>query len=133
MIEKVETFKKRLEIALLARHMRPVDLAKKTGISESTISQYRSGYAEPKEERLALIANALRVNPTWLMGLNVPSDISNVDSFDYNIKLPDNTEATLEAKVLNGYINADDLTKNMIERLLNIEKEVNDGNGSQTT
>lgn len=72
MIEIVEEFKTRLNKALSIREMKPVELAKKCGISESTISQYRSGYAKPKDQRLALIANALGVQPAWLMGMDVP-------------------------------------------------------------
>lgn len=72
MIEIKESFRQRLETALTIRNIKPVDLAKLTGISESTISQYRSGYAKPKEPRLVVIANALGVDPAWLMGLDVP-------------------------------------------------------------
>jgi len=72
MIEIVEEFRTRLNKALTIREMKPVDLAKKCGISESTISQYRSGYAKPKDQRLAMIANALGVQPAWLMGMDVP-------------------------------------------------------------
>lgn len=72
MVEIKEEFKKRLEKALELADMKPVDLARVTGISEATISQYRSGYSKPKDKRLVDIANALRVNPAWLMGVDVP-------------------------------------------------------------
>lgn len=72
MIELKETFSARLEKALELRQIKPVDLARSTGISESTISQYRSGYAKPKEKKLVLLANALQVDPSWLMGMDVP-------------------------------------------------------------
>lgn len=72
MIELKETFSARLEKALDIRQIKPVDLARATGISESTISQYRSGYAKPKEKKLVLLANALQVDPSWLMGMDVP-------------------------------------------------------------
>lgn len=75
MIKRVETFKNRFETALNLREMKPVDFALRTGISEATISQWRSGRTEPKSERLFMVANALRVDPTWLMGLDVPMDI----------------------------------------------------------
>lgn len=75
MIEKVSTFRKRFIEAMEIRGIKAADLSRKTGISESTISQYRSGYAEPKEKKLALIADVLSVNPTWLMGLNVSMEI----------------------------------------------------------
>jgi transcriptional regulator with XRE-family HTH domain len=85
MIEKVSNFKTRFNQALELRNMKPVELSEKTGISESTISQYRSGYAKPKEDKLAIISNALNVNPVWLLGLNVPietkpmPDTDNID------------------------------------------------------
>lgn len=72
MMELKESFATRFEKALSLKDIRPVDLAKKVGISEATISQYRSGYSKPKENRLVAIANALGIDPGWLMGLDVP-------------------------------------------------------------
>lgn len=63
-------FKDRFNEALNIKNISPAELSKKTGISESTISQYRSGYSKPKKERLEIIAKALSVNPVWLMGFN---------------------------------------------------------------
>lgn len=68
----VDDFKTRFNEALSIRGIKPVDLAKKCGLSESTVSQYRSGYAKPKDQRLTAIANALGVQPMWLMGMDVP-------------------------------------------------------------
>jgi len=72
MIEIKEEFKYRFEKALAAKQWKAVDIAHATGISEATISQYRSGYSKPKDKRLLLIADKLGVNPSWLMGLDVP-------------------------------------------------------------
>ena len=72
MTKIVEDFRIRLEKALAHADMKPIDLAEKTGISQSTISQYRSGYSKPKDKRLVKIAEVLDVNPAWLMGLDVP-------------------------------------------------------------
>lgn len=79
MVEKISPFKERLKEALEIKNIRPVDLCKLTKISQSTMSQYLSGYAEPKKERLSLIAKKLNVNPTWLMGLDEPMEISSQD------------------------------------------------------
>ena len=76
MFDKKQEFRQRLDMALSLREMRPKDLATRTGLSESTISQYRSGFTEPKTDRLALIARVLNVNPTWLMGLDVPVELN---------------------------------------------------------
>ena len=77
-MDRKEPFKARLQKALDAKEWKPVDLAKRTGISESTISQYRSGYAEPKKDRLQLFADVLEVNPAWLLGIDVPMSTSNI-------------------------------------------------------
>lgn len=80
MIKIEESFKDRFNRALLMSDMTAADLSRKTGISESTLSQYKSGYAKPKDERLVKIANALGVDPAWLMGLDVPMRPSDVHS-----------------------------------------------------
>ena len=67
-------FRNRLDIALNERNMKPSDLAKASGISEATISQYRSGYSKPKYDRLVSIAEVLNVDPVWLIGMDVPME-----------------------------------------------------------
>lgn len=71
MVDVKEEFKDRLKKAMDRSGMKAIDLVKRTGISEATISQYRSGYSKPKKDRLELLANVLNVNPAWLMGLDV--------------------------------------------------------------
>lgn len=51
MTKIIEDFRIRLEKALTEKNMKPIELAEKTGISQSTISQYRSGYSKPKDKR----------------------------------------------------------------------------------
>ena len=64
----MSTFGKRLDIALAMAKMRPIDLCKKTGISQSAISNYRNDFCKPKLDRVAIIADALNVSPSWLIG-----------------------------------------------------------------
>ena len=64
----------RLAQALAIRGMKQADLCSKTGIPKSAISQYISGAFEPKQDRLSLIAQALDVDPVWLMGYDVPME-----------------------------------------------------------
>ena len=84
-ITEKDEFRNRLEQALQIRMMKPSELCMKTGLSPATISQYRSGYSTPRSNKLQLIAKALRVDPVWLMGMDVPmekrfaSDISPED------------------------------------------------------
>lgn len=69
-MERNDSFKNRFNEALSKSAMKPADLSRLTHISEATISQYRSGYSEPKTDRLGILASALRVNPAWLMGID---------------------------------------------------------------
>ena len=46
------------------------DISEKTGIPKSAISQYVSGKRLPRIDKIALIANAYNLNPTWLLGYN---------------------------------------------------------------
>lgn len=74
MSEIVEKFANRLNRALTIRNMKPVELHEKTGISESLISKYLSNNAVARLDKLSIIANALNVNPVWLMGYDVPME-----------------------------------------------------------
>lgn len=64
----------RISKALSIRGMKQSDLCEKTNIPKSAISQYVSGSFEPKQDRLFLIAQALDVDPVWLMGFDVPME-----------------------------------------------------------
>ena len=64
----------RLARALAIRGMKQSELCEKTNIPKSAISQYLSGLFEPKQDRLYIIAQALDVDPVWLMGFDVPME-----------------------------------------------------------
>jgi transcriptional regulator with XRE-family HTH domain len=60
--------KERIKEALRYRRMRQIELCEKTGIPRGTMSQYCSGLYTPSHKKIGVIANALGVNPAWLMG-----------------------------------------------------------------
>lgn len=62
------TFSERLKKALSAAGMRPSQLAAVTGLSKARISQYMNGIYIPKSQAACLIARALNVSETWLIG-----------------------------------------------------------------
>lgn len=68
------SIKKRLREALDNRNMTQQELSDKTGIPKASISQYLSGYAKPKSDRIYMISSALNVNEAWLLGFDVPID-----------------------------------------------------------
>lgn len=64
----------RIKTAMSLRGLRAVDIVERTGIPKGSISQYMTGYVEPKTDRIYLIAKALSVDPVWLMGMDVPME-----------------------------------------------------------
>lgn len=64
----MEDIKDRLKKALEYRNMKPIELSEKTKIPKSAISQYMSGYAKPKQDRIDIISEALNISPAWLLG-----------------------------------------------------------------
>lgn len=61
-------FSTRLRFSLDLRNKRPVDLANDTGLSQALISQYLNDKFEPKNDKIAIIAEYLNVSPIFLMG-----------------------------------------------------------------
>lgn len=86
-IGTVDTFKCRMAKALSLRGMKQIELSRLTGIDSGTINNYLSGKYEPKQDRLEKIAEALLVDPVWLMGYDVP--MKKEKNADDNLKLTD--------------------------------------------
>ena len=76
----ISDFAERLRIALDFRNMKATELSALTGINKSTISQYLSKEYEPKRDRLELFAKTLNVNEAWLIGYDVPMEISSLSN-----------------------------------------------------
>lgn len=76
MTRQTAELKDRLRSALIIRDMKPVVLSDKTGIPKSAISQYMSGYAKPKDDRIYKICQALKIQEAWLLGYDVPMDLN---------------------------------------------------------
>jgi len=121
MFDSRQKFKDRLNMALSIREMRPKDLATRTGLSEATISQYRSGYTEPKTDKLALIARVLNVNPTWLLGLNVPIEMQ-ITSRDLSDR---------ERELITAFNSSSIDTQNAVCAILGIKKSDTDSDLSK--
>ena len=55
----------RLKEALTAKNIKPSELAKKTGIGKSSISDWLAGRYEAKQDKVYRIADALDINEAW--------------------------------------------------------------------
>ena len=71
---KTSTPAERMQVALSIANMKQVELSRLTGIDAGTISNYVYGKYAPKKDRVYKIAEALNVNPAWLMGYDVPME-----------------------------------------------------------
>lgn len=74
MSKLIDTFANRLKYALMVKDIKPIELSKKTGISKTNISCYMSGKYEAKQDGVKILADALDINPVWLMGYDVSMD-----------------------------------------------------------
>ena len=70
------TFQERLKEAMALRGMGQTDLVQATGLSKPRISQYVNGVYEAKQQALYVLAKALNVNISWLMGNDVSMEIN---------------------------------------------------------
>lgn len=68
-----DQFIERLNSILQKRNLSQADLSKMTGIRSSSISDWLKGKYEPKQDKIAIIAEALNVSPVWLIGYDEPS------------------------------------------------------------
>lgn len=48
------------------------DFCNKTGLTKSALSNYLNGDRQPRQDQLDKIAKAFDLNPSWLMGYDVP-------------------------------------------------------------
>jgi Predicted transcriptional regulators len=67
-----ETFSSRLGYQMKKQRLNATILCERTGIDKSTMSRYLTGKNIPQQLKLYKIADALNVDPDWLLGLETP-------------------------------------------------------------
>ena len=98
MIGDAKTISERICEAMKRLDVKPVELSRRTGISKSSISQYMSGYAAPKSDRIYLIAKALNVSEAWLIGYDEPME--KTPEIDYVINAPTSENLTPNEQII---------------------------------
>lgn len=79
---KISNFAKRLKEAMDIRKISQTELHEKTGVGKPSINAYLKGEYKAKQDKVDLIAEALNVDPTWLIGYDVPMERSSRESFN---------------------------------------------------
>ncbi|MCI8355153.1 MAG: helix-turn-helix domain-containing protein [Lachnospiraceae bacterium] len=75
----MKTTADRIKEGMELRQLKQSDLVEKTGISKGALSSYISGRYVPKQNNIFLIAKALNVSESWLMGNDVPLERRKID------------------------------------------------------
>lgn len=88
----------RLSEAMAISNMTAKELSDKSGVSESSISQYLHGLFAPRNKTAAKLADVLHVNPMWLMGFDVPMEIPEPQLTGYpHVDFGDSSEKTVQS------------------------------------
>lgn len=66
---KDNIFFKRFNEVVRRKKIKQTDLVNLTGIRQSSISDYFNARYLPKQDKIYLLAKALNVSPSWLMGI----------------------------------------------------------------
>lgn len=72
--EPIESCAMRIRKALSIRNMTQSELCRRTKIATSAMSEYIKGLYDPKQDKIYIMAQALNVDPVWLMGFDVPME-----------------------------------------------------------
>ena len=83
MAKKISNTQERLEEMMKELNIIPADIARKTGINKSTLSNYLSGKRKAVQDQLSKIADAYNIDPAWLMGYDVPMRMpASIEDYD---------------------------------------------------
>lgn len=70
----MDTVANRIKEGMRIRGFKQADIVERSGINKGALSCYISGKYIPKQNSIYLIAKALDVSESWLMGADVPMD-----------------------------------------------------------
>lgn len=67
---KAIVFAQRLQAAMYLRNFTGAELAKRSGLTQATISRYINGQRQPSVDRIIRLSKALDVTSDYLLGLS---------------------------------------------------------------
>lgn len=123
-LRKITTSGERIKELIRSFKMSQTDFCKRTGIQKSALSNYIHGQREPRQEQISKIAEAFHINPSWLLGYDVPFQITfrgddDIVTFSnlFNSSIQDE-----DTRVIAAYHAADEATKDIICKILDIKR-----------
>jgi transcriptional regulator with XRE-family HTH domain len=94
----------------------------KANIQKSTLSNYLTGCRIPRQDQIDAISSAFNVNPSWLLGYDVPM-FNEIQEQDYSDE---------EILVIEAYRKADYSIKEAVRKLLDIQLKEHKFKGQMT-
>lgn len=110
---KISDSRHRLKELMDLMEINQTEFCKRTGLNKSALSNYLNGDRVPRQDKIAMIADAFGIDPAWLMGY---------DTAPYAMP---HISAEEEMLILE-YRDADSTTKEMIKRLLSYKEMLDD-------
>lgn len=109
--------KDRLYELMTKRGITQSDIVNRTGIPKSSVSMYVAGTRTPKQDKIAIIANAYNINPVWLMGFDVPMEKESNNAYELGEAMADIVTGSNEdmSEVMEYYSKISKLTKEQKE------------------
>lgn len=102
---KISDSRHRLKELMDLLEINQTEFCKRTGLNKSALSNYLNGDRVPRQDKIAMIADAFGIDPAWLMGYDtVPYAMPHISAE--------------EEMLILEYRDADKTTKEMIKRLL---------------
>ena len=105
----MESIKNRIKEGMRMRKISAAQLAKMSGVSEASISNYLNDKVKPKTNNIQKLAYALEVNEAWLMGYDVAPDA------DYDVVFKSDEVQQSKQETSENY---GKLYKNIIRKLM---------------
>jgi len=95
---RYELTAQRIREAMEDLGMTQQELADKSQIGKSSISHYVNGSNEPGNKSAYALAQALNVNPAWLMGLDAPKELKSRPGYSIQVETVSGETIVVEFK-----------------------------------
>lgn len=79
------------------------EFCEKTGLTKSALSNYLNGDRQPRQDQLDKISKAFDINPSWLMGYDVPMRTDEDIYMEILAKKQYDRDLTYTAKKIHAY------------------------------
>lgn len=110
---------KRIKEAMNDKNISAIELSRLSGVGKAAISHYVNGRYCPHNKNAVMIANVLNVNPTWLMGFDVPKHLNKTNEL-YPLSADERT-------LIEAYRSNDATYRKMIEMIIFNYKQSQEG------